>query len=138
MWAPEKVRRGELSTIKVHGEDNVADGLTSTSSEARWKCTWRGVDLWDARGDISFALILEMFESVIKLNGFVAEVHLLCSPLFRSDGIFMNFGGSLGFELKSKFKMWFTAYLSFCLNRPRSQRNPVRGGLFGIGRPIGS
>ncbi len=27
-WAQEKVRRGELSIIKVRGEDNVADGLT--------------------------------------------------------------------------------------------------------------
>ncbi len=28
MWIQEKVRRGDLSIIKVKGEDNVADGLT--------------------------------------------------------------------------------------------------------------
>ena len=28
LWVQEKVRRGELSIIKVKGEDNVADGLT--------------------------------------------------------------------------------------------------------------
>ncbi len=28
-WVQERVRRGELSIIKVRGEDNVADGLTT-------------------------------------------------------------------------------------------------------------
>ncbi len=28
LWVQEKVRRGEMSVIKVKGEDNVADGLT--------------------------------------------------------------------------------------------------------------
>ncbi len=28
LWVQEKVRRGELSTINVKGENNVADGLT--------------------------------------------------------------------------------------------------------------
>ncbi len=28
LWAQERVRRGELSIIKAHGEENVADGLT--------------------------------------------------------------------------------------------------------------
>ena len=28
LWVHEKVRRGELSIIKVRREDNVADGLT--------------------------------------------------------------------------------------------------------------
>ncbi len=28
LWVQEKVRRGELSIIKVRWEDNVADGLT--------------------------------------------------------------------------------------------------------------
>ncbi len=28
LWIQEKVQRGELSIIKVRGEDNVADGLT--------------------------------------------------------------------------------------------------------------
>jgi hypothetical protein len=28
LWVQERIRRGELSMIKVPGEDNVADGLT--------------------------------------------------------------------------------------------------------------
>ena len=28
LWVQERVRRGELSIIKVRGEENVADGLT--------------------------------------------------------------------------------------------------------------
>ncbi len=28
LWVQEKVRRGELSIIKLRGEDNAADGLT--------------------------------------------------------------------------------------------------------------
>ena len=28
LWVQEKVRRGELSIVKVKGENNVADGLT--------------------------------------------------------------------------------------------------------------
>ena len=70
LWAQEKVRRGELSIIKVKGEDNVADGLTKHVDRSKLEKYKKSADSPSAIGDMSFALVSEMFQYIIELNKF--------------------------------------------------------------------
>ncbi len=64
----ERVHRGELSIIKVRGEDNVADGVTKHVERSNVEMYMETCGF--ARRDTSSALTLEMFKFFAKPNWF--------------------------------------------------------------------
>ncbi len=65
LWPQEKVRRGELSIIKVKGQDNVTDGLIKHVDRSKLEKHMKECGFTFAIGDVSFALILETLEHII-------------------------------------------------------------------------
>ncbi len=89
LWAQEKVRRGDLSIVKVKGENNVADRLTKHVDRSKLEKYATNVDSHSAMGDLSCAPTLEMFKFFVRFNWFNMFSHIrshgMCTTMIQLE-----------------------------------------------------